>query len=189
MAAARSSAVPSRILSLVMKAPSWLLDETKAFGLRVVYFLCCFGLLELLKKLILDEYHIGFFGFGTVAIGALIAAKVVLIFEHTPLARPFTHSRPIVKVLFETAFYGLCSLALFYAEKAFELRRAAGGFLPAFSMVQHQNNRYVFATTLLAVILAFFFYSVLSAIDRHLGRGELLKLFFRPAAQRPPPVR
>jgi hypothetical protein len=162
-----------------MKTSSWLLKETKAFCVRLLYFLFCFGLLLLLKKLILDEYHIGFLGFGTALIGAFIAAKVVLVFEHTPLARAFNASPPIIKVLFETIFYGLLSLAVLYAERAFELRHHAGGFIPAFSVVLHQNDRYLFAVTLIAVIISFAFYSILTVIDRHLGPGELLKLFFR----------
>ncbi|MGA2052579.1 MAG: hypothetical protein ABSH19_04630 [Opitutales bacterium] len=163
-----------------MKTTAWFLKEAKAFGVRTVYFLFCYGILLLIKKLILEEYHIGFFGFGNVIIGALISAKVVLVVEHTPLARTFGDSRPIVKVLFETVFYGLVSLATLYTERAFELRHQAGGFFPAYSIVLHQNDRYLFAVTLLAVTLSFSFYSVLNVIDQHLGQGELLKLFFRP---------
>jgi hypothetical protein len=168
-----------------VKTTAWLLKETKAFGVRFVYFLFCYGLLLLLKKLILEEYHVGFVGLGTVFIGALISAKVVLVVEHTPLTRAFVRSRPILKVLFETAFYGLLSLATLYTEKAFELREKAGGFLPAFTIVRHENDRYLLAVTLIAVTLSFSFYSVLLVIDRHLGRGELLKLFFRRGKDNP----
>jgi hypothetical protein len=168
-----------------VKTTAWVIKEAKAFSVRVVYFLVCYGILLLLKKLILEEYHIGFFGFGTVIIGAFISAKVVLVVEHTPLARAFSRSRPILKVLFETAFYGLLSLATLYTERAFELRDKAGGFLPAFALVRHENDRYLFAMTLIAVTLSFAFYSILTVIDRHLGRGELLKLFFRPGKDKP----
>ncbi len=171
-----------------MKTTAWLLKETQAFGVRFLYFLFCYGILLLLKKLILEEYRIGFFGLGSVFVGALISAKVVLTVEHTPLSRAFLNSAPIVKVLFETLFYGLLSLVMLYAEKAFELRHQAGGFFPAFTLYAHQNDRYLFAVTLIAVTLSFSFYSVLTVIDRHLGRGELLKLFFRARqAQSPPP--
>lgn len=46
-----------------------------------------FGVLVLLKALVLVEYNIGFAGLSLALVGALVVAKVVLILENIPLAK------------------------------------------------------------------------------------------------------
>jgi len=47
-------------------------DELKEVGMVILYFLFCFGMILLLKKLFLAEYEIGYYALSSAAIGALI---------------------------------------------------------------------------------------------------------------------
>jgi hypothetical protein len=64
-----------------VSAKQRLWDELKALTEAFLYFTAWLGVLVLLKKLILDQYHIEFKGVSAALVGALVLSKVVLILE------------------------------------------------------------------------------------------------------------
>ena len=69
--------------------------ELKEVGLVTVYFLVCFGIMLFLKKLVLAEYDVEFYALWAVVVGALVAAKVVVILDKTRVGTRFDESHSV----------------------------------------------------------------------------------------------
>ena len=173
-----------------MKAIHWLKEEAKALVVLFLHFSFYFGIFIVLKKLILAHYHISFYGFGAALIGALIAAKAVLVIESSPLSRPFHSSPPFLKILYDTLIFTTLALLFLYLEKSLELLHKEGTFRLAFLTASHEDDLYEFCAMVGWAGFSFFGYAVFAAISRHLGPGELLRIFFtspRINIERAPP--
>lgn len=70
-----------------MSVKQKILHELKEILWISFYFLCWFGTLMLLKVLLLNEYKIEVVGTSMVILGALIAAKSVIILRNIPLLK------------------------------------------------------------------------------------------------------
>lgn len=163
-----------------MKTAHWLKRETKSLAVLFLYFLFYFSIFIILKKLILAHYDISFYSSGAAIVGALIAAKAVLVIECSPLSKPFHSAAPFLKVLYDTFVYTSLALLFLYVEKVLELAHKEGTFRPAFLGVGQEGDGYEFCAKVGCAGVAFLSYAVFAAISRHLGPGELLRLFFTP---------
>jgi hypothetical protein len=163
-----------------MKAIHWVKEEAKKMAVLFVYFLFYFGVFMGLKRLMLAHYNITYYGFGAAMLGALIAAKAVLVIEASPLAKPFREHMPCLKIIYDTLLYTLLALIFLYLEKIVELAHKEGSFRLAFLSAGHDDDWYQFCATVGCGALAFLGYAVFAAISRHLGPGELVRLFFHP---------
>ncbi len=163
-----------------MKALSWLKREGKSFLATFLYFLGYYAVFIILKKLILAHYHISYFGFGAAILGALISAKAVLLIESTPLSKVLGQAAPFLKVIYDCFLYTTLAVMLLYAEKVFELTRQEGTLRLAFVTLHKEDDLSLFCATVIWAALAFLGYAVFSAISRHVGHGELFRLFFTP---------
>ena len=161
-----------------------VMHEVKVVGLVTLYFAAIFVALVFLKRLILAEYNVEFRGLTLALIGALIVAKVVVVLELVPLGH-WTKKLPVAfDVVLRTLLYMLGVCLVLLLEKAFESRHEAGGFGPALvSVFKHRDVHHVWATTIVvgAALLGFNMFSVLK---RHLGEGQLSRLFFATSGER-----
>jgi len=71
------------------------------------YFLLCFGILTVIKKLALAQVNIEFYGFSAALIGALIMSKVVIILDKTPLGKIYQRQALYKNVLIKSVLYTL----------------------------------------------------------------------------------
>lgn len=145
-----------------------------------LYFTAWLGALVILKKLILDEYHIGFTGISVALMGALVLSKVVLILENVSLGSWVSRQGSWVEVALRTVLYSLGVAVVLLLEKAFEGRHEYSGFLPSLqSIFEHADINHVWVNTI-CLGGALLSYNVLWAICRHLGEGALLRLMRTP---------
>jgi hypothetical protein len=161
-----------------------LQEEIRAVVLTTLFFLAWIGVLMLLKVLILDEYHIEFRGFSLALIGALVLAKVVLVFELVPLGAWISARPAWVEVVVRTALYSLGVLVVLLAEKAFESRHEHGGFIAAlFALYRHVDLPHVWAN---AIVLsgALLAYNATNIVRLKLGEGGLRAVFLSPTPKR-----
>jgi hypothetical protein len=155
-----------------------LTHELRVVAVTTLYFAVWLGVLMVIKKLILEEYKIPFAGFSMVLVGSLILAKVVLVLEHVPMGAWIQNRPAVFEVLWRTALYALGVFLALILEKAFEARHEQGGFIPALTHIfQHPEIPHVLANSICAAcaLLAF---NALSIIRRHLGEGNLMRLYF-----------
>ena len=70
-----------------------------------IFFFIAIGLLMLTKRLMLQQYHIGFSDFAAVVIGALVIGKVVLIVDCFKFVNRYPDRPLIYNVLWKTTVY------------------------------------------------------------------------------------
>ena len=94
----------------------------------------------LIMKMILAHYHISFYGFGAALVGALIAAKAVLVIESTSLSKPFLAAVPYHKILYDTLVYTALALVFLFLEKLVESAHQEGSFRLAFFSMDQDDD-------------------------------------------------
>jgi hypothetical protein len=147
-----------------------------------VFFFFVVGFLFLLMfiKLALANFSIEMTALSKAVIGALFAAKAVLILDETPLARRLEHYRRIFAVSVKTFLYGAITLLLGYLERFLDALRRGHSFDAAVRYMIEQANMYRMLSWVLGVSLVFALYFALLEIEKRMGEGELRKLFFEP---------
>ena len=109
--------------------------------------------------------------------GALVAAKVVLVLEYVTLGAWVRTPPVFVDVILRTVLYAFGVLVVLILEKAFEGRHDYGGFGPSLiQVIQHVDIHHVWVNAI-GVTGALLGFNVLSVIRRHLGEGGLMRLF------------
>ena len=154
--------------------------EIRAVALATLYFALWFSALVTLKEIVLAEYRIGFHGSLKALVGALVVAKVVLVLEYVTLGAWVRKQPVFVDVILRTVLYAFGVLVVLILEKAFEGRHDYGGFGPSLiQVIQHVDIHHVWVNAI-GVTGALLGFNVLSVIRRHLGEGELMRLFLLP---------
>jgi hypothetical protein len=157
-----------------------LAREIKAVVLTTAYFAAWFGLLILLKELILAEYDVRFRHFSMAIIGALIVAKVVLVLEHVSLGSWVRRQPAWVDVGLRTMIYSVCVFVVLMVEKGFEGRHEAGGLIKAIRQAIAEGNADHAIATTLAVGVALIGFNAASILRKHLGEHGLRHIFLTP---------
>jgi hypothetical protein len=168
------SAVPQSIAS----TGKWLHREFVAARPVFIFFLVAFSLQLLIIKLAVAQFSIPVTAFSKAVVGALLAAKAVLILDETRIGRRLEHYRKIVAVAIKTILYGFGTLLLGYLERFLEALRRSGSFDGAVQQMIDQANLYRFLAWVLGVTLIFAIYFVWSEINERVGEGALWSLFF-----------
>jgi hypothetical protein len=152
--------------------------EVKQVGLITLYFLFCFGIILWLKKLFLAQYEVEYYALSAAVVGALVIGKVVIILDKTRLGNRFEGQALYKDILYRSFVYTLVVILVLFAEHVFHARHEAGGIVSAaVDVFQHRDADHLLAT-IVCVSMSFIGYNVISAISRHLGEGELVRLFF-----------
>jgi len=157
--------------------------EVRELLLIAAYLAAFFVSLTTYRKLVLAEYHIGYFEYGWALMEAIILAKVILIGELLHLGDLF-HDRPlIVSTLWKSLAFGLLVAAFVVVEHTVSAllhhRPVAGEFDFRGSRGYEMLAR---IQLMLVVFIPFFAFREVSSV---LAEGKLLELFFRrrmPAA-------
>ena len=157
-----------------------LKNELKSVSIATLYFLFCFGILMLIKVLLLQEYNIRFYGLSTAVVGALVIAKVLLVMEHVSLGSWVKKQPAYVNVLLRTIMYLAGVFLILLIEKALEGRQEYGGFWSSLESVFNHSDIYHVWVTTICVFLALLGFNLLSLFQNHLGKGGLFKMLLSP---------
>jgi len=169
------SAVPQSIAA----TGKWLHREFVAARPVFIFFLVAFLLQLTIIKLTVAQFSIPVSALSKAVVGALFAAKAVLILDETPLARSLERYRRIFAVTVKTLLYGFATLLLGLIERLLEAWHRVGTFDGGFADVIHQANIYRLLAWVLGISLTFAIYFVSSEIDQRMGKGALWALFFQ----------
>jgi len=143
-----------------------------------LFFLVGFLLLLAIIKLALATFSIEITAFSKALVGALLAAKAVLILDETSLSRRLEQSRRIIAVAVKTLLYGSIALLLGFLERVVEALRREHSFAGAIRYISDQPALYRLLSWGLGISLVFSIYFALFEIDRRMGKGKLWRLFF-----------
>ncbi|HWR93700.1 MAG TPA: hypothetical protein VN192_00685 [Flavobacterium sp.] len=159
------------------------INEIKSILLVTLYFATWFGILMLLKKLVLEDYNINFGSITTVIISALIMSKVVLIMQYIEFGQWVKSKPPIVDIIVRTLIYMIGVFIVLIIEKAFEIRQEYGGFDNALTHVFQNRDIYKFETSLIIVGLSIFWFNTFSILTQYYNPKDLINLFFKTPLQ------
>ncbi len=171
-------------MNIIAPIGKWLRREFVAAWPIFVFFLAGFLLLLLIIKLALAKFSVEMTALPKAIVGALFAAKAVLILDDTPLTRKLEHRRRIVAVAVKTLLYGAITLLLAYVEKVLEALHHVHKFEAATLFVIDQTGMYKLLAWALGISVLYAIYFAMFEISQRIGSGELWKLFFespRPA--------
>jgi hypothetical protein len=143
-----------------------------------LFFLIGFLLLLVIIKLTLATFSIEMTAFSKAVVGALLAAKAVLILDETSLSRRLEQSRRIIAVAVKTFLYGSIALALGLLERVVDALGREHSFAGAIRYMSEQPALYRLLSWGLGISLVFSIYFALFEIDRRMGKGSLWRLFF-----------
>ena len=153
--------------------------ELRDVGLVTLYFLFCFGLILSLKKLFLAQYHIESYGLSVVVVSALVAAKVVVIMDKTPVGTRFAaDQRPVLAALYKTLIYAAVAFLLIFGEQVFHAYRELGALGRALSEIWAHRDRDVMLAKVICVGVTFAAYHLFVETDRRLGEGTLRRVIW-----------
>ncbi|HEY9115402.1 MAG TPA: hypothetical protein VIN10_11940 [Bacteroidales bacterium] len=157
-----------------------LKKELISIGLTTLYFLIWFTVLVFIKELLLKEYKIEFNGMSKVFIGALVAAKVLLILENVPFGYWVKKQPAIVDVFLRTVLYFLGVLLILILEKAFDGRHEFGGFINSLQQVFVQFDMNHFWVNSICIFGALFGFNFATLLKLYLGDGGILRILASP---------
>lgn len=161
--------------------PAWkqkVLRELSDYWITFVYLALFFGAFTCYRRLILAEYHIGYFHFGFALIEALVLAKVILIgdamhlglrMEKKPLIFP-----TLYKAIIFTVWVGVFRLIEYTITGLIHGKGIASG-IDEF----RKHGIDAFLAESLVVFFAFIPFFAFRELGRVLGDGRIYNLFFR----------
>lgn len=161
-----------------MKTIKFLLKELKESFLVSSYFFISFCVIVLLKKLFLAQYGIEYYGLPIAFLGAMIVGKVVVVLDRTSFGNVFKNSAVIMNILWRSLVYSIMTYAALYAEQIFKIYIKSQSLYSAIIERYSQRDLDYFLATSVCILISFLAYNVFSEIDRHLGRGVLVKMLF-----------
>ncbi len=158
----------------------WLRREFVAAWPVFLFFMIGFLLLLSIIKLTLATFSIEVTALSKAVVGALFAAKAVLIVDELPIARYLERYRRIVAIAVKTLIYGSITLLLGFLERTLEaLHREHTLRAAILYVIDHAGMYRLFAWSL-GISLVFTHYFALSEISQAMGTGRLWGLFFDP---------
>jgi len=161
-----------------MKILKFIIEELKESILVSCYFFISFLVIILLKKLFLAQYGIEFYGLSIAFLGALIVGKTVVILDKTTFGTLFKNSALYINVIWRSLIYSMMAFAVLYAEQIYHHYQHSGSLNSAIMERSSESDLDNFLATSVCIFLSFLLYNIFSEIDRKLGKGQLLKLFF-----------
>ena len=142
-----------------------------------VFFFVTFQLLALTRALMLKQYGIDVTTFAAATIGALVAAKVVVLADLLPFINRFPGRPLIYNIAWKTTIYFLAAFMVRYLEEFIHFYRAHGTVLGA---NRHLLDEVVWAhfwAIQLWLTVLLLIYCTMDGLVRALGRDRVRELF------------
>ena len=174
-----------RLMTGPVTVGRWLIREFLEILPAVLFFFVALIVILVLLKLFVSQYSIEFYAFSKAAVGALILGKVVLVMDWAESRRRVSTQPRAVVIACKTFIYAVAVIVLGIGERIIHSAREAGDFRDGVKLVIANANLDRFLGCVLLISLIVSTYLVMEEIDRAMGKGALLRLFFeRPAATR-----
>jgi hypothetical protein len=157
-----------------------LKQEMIAVGMITLYFFLWFALFMILKKLILYEHKITFYGWSSAIIGALLIGKVVFIFDKSPISKRIKHSRPIQEIIIKAFAYTLLVFIVTLLEKTIHFWLEDPLLLSWSSALFGSGRGALLLAHTIYIYFCFLGFYFIHFLIKLLGREKLIKLLTEP---------
>lgn len=161
-----------------MLKKSVVIKEIKEVFAISLFFFVCFTVFVILKKMTLAEYHIEYNGYIRAAVGALVLAKVVLIFDKLSVTKRVDHMPNIFRVGFRSFIYLTGYILFTFLEHAVMGLFNGVGIIESFGRNLENLSSDHGDATLIILFITFVIFNAFWVIRAHVGPGRLYRLFF-----------
>jgi hypothetical protein len=152
------------------------LRQFAAISLYLAFFFCAVATYSLL---LLNQFHVSYFIYGTALINALVIAKVILIGEYARLGKKH-ESKPLVQsALYKAFLFSLLVFAFHIVEEVIKRRWHGGNFTTVYHGIRMSE---LFARSVV-IFCAFLPLFAFRELQRVLGEENFRSLFFRTGAK------
>ena len=161
------------------KKESFLVKEMKELFAIAFVFYIIFLMFSILKMALLGQYDIDGYRLGAAVIGALIIAKVVLIFDHFRVSKKLEDYPKIITVFLKSGVY-LIGFALFTILEHF-IKGLIEGLSAGEAIIHalYYLGSLEFILTVAIVYISFLTFSTFWVIRNEYGPKSLYLLFFK----------
>jgi hypothetical protein len=155
-----------------------LLEETKMMLLLFVYLALLLGTFLLYRRLLLDEYQIGYFHYGYNVVEALVLAKIIVLGRSLGVGERFTDRPLIVPTLYKTVCFSIFVLAFTILEHII-VGLWHGKNVPAVVAEIFGQGLWEILVRVLVLFVALVPLFAVWETGRLIGEGKLFELFFK----------
>jgi hypothetical protein len=146
-----------------------------------LFFLVVFHLLAFSKSLLLESYNISATDVTIATVGALIVAKVILIFDGMSFTNIFSGRPLIYGVLWKSLIYSLLVFAFRLIEEGLSGWSSAGSFAASMQQFIVKATWSHYLIVQIWVLIALILYNSIVALDKHYGSGSMRQSFLGKA--------
>jgi hypothetical protein len=156
------------------------LQEFIGIFLYLAFFFCVFATYSML---LLNQFHVSYFIFGTALINALVVAKVILIGEYAHLGKKHEVQPLFLSAAYKAFLFSLLVFAFHIVEEMIKRRWHGENFATAYHGIRI-NELLARSVVIFCTFLPLFAFRELRRV---LGEDNFRSLFFRTGA-RPKPI-
>jgi hypothetical protein len=153
-----------------------------------VFFFITFQMLAFTRSLMLKQYGIEVTTFLAATIGALVAAKVVLLADLLPFINRFPGRPLIYNIAWKTVIYFLAAFLVRYLEEFIHFYRKQGQWVAANRQMLNEVVWTHFLAIQIWLMALLLVYCTLAELVRALGRERARELFFGGRSIKPAPM-
>lgn len=154
-----------------------LVREMKVYWLNVGYLFLFFGMFTIYRRLILAQHQISYLHYGISLAEALVLAKVIMLGEVLHLSRGFEQRPLIVPTLYKALIFSVL-VGVFAIAEHTVIGLIRGRSLALSLQQMLGENRYELIAKCLVTFMAFIPFFGMRELERVLGRGKMIELFF-----------
>jgi hypothetical protein len=162
---------------LVSKVGDVIKHELQEAVFPTIFFFVVFHILVLTKSLVLDSYNIGFNDFTIATVGAVIVAKVILIFDGMSFTNIFRGRPLIYGVLWKSLVYSFLVLVFRLLEEVLSGWSGAGSLAASARHFLSEVTWLHYLIVQIWVLIALMLYNSIVALDGHFGDGSMKRIF------------
>jgi len=156
--------------------------ELGAMVAPFLYFSVAFNAIALTVALIAPDHDVSLIHHGVATIGALLAAKAVLLVDHLPFVNRFPDRPLIWNTVWKGAIYTIAAMLLHVVERLIEAAAATGSFADDVSRAFAALDWGRVAAIHLWLALLFMIFAAWRELARADGVAHLRRLFFGDGA-------
>ncbi len=160
------------------RALKWIVDQFIHVLPAVLFFFVAFVIINFTTELMVSRHGITFATVPTIAIGALVVGKVLLIIDNLPFSNVFSKKPLIYNTLWKTFIYTLGALAFRFAELLVPLILSYGNLPTAYEHFLNESDWPRFWAVQIWVAVLFFFFAFSRELIRAIGESRLRQMFF-----------
>jgi hypothetical protein len=157
-----------------------LKEEFLAILPPTIFFFIALHIVAFIRVLMTKGSHFEPFSTTSIAIGALILGKAVLIADMLPAINRYPNKPLAYNIAWKTAIYWVLATGIHYVERLIDFSRQAGGLAEGNAKLLAEIVWPHFWAVQIILLVLILVYCTAHELGRAVGRQKLLRLFFGP---------